>query len=517
MKTITTVLLLLGGVRIAQGQPVFSHYKPFDVNNISTVARNDGLLHQKYNPATIAAGFEWPKGSGMYAIYASTPWLAAKVHGEVRVAAREWASTFNPGPMDAVTHQPADRSDSTFRVYRIERSDSASWDYQHWPSSLGAPVQSNGKPLLLGEQTLWCVYNCADSTEVMPFDSKPLGVEVQQTVFGYSSLGGLFTNLMIVRYVIINKSVSTLDSMYFGFWSDPDIGDPSDDRDGCDSTVSLWYCYNATDNDAEYGLHPPAVGYVTLQGPRVVSTEDSALFVGCRVPGYKNLPMTSFVLWPNDSWSNPRTAASVYSYFQASWWSLGRHITYGGIGTDPLARPTNFMYSGDPETGTGWLSTFSRHEFGGSGPFTMAPGDTQEVVMGVLVSRGTSNTGSVTKLRNETRALLETYSDSLYKLFASPPAYMPPREIPELYHLSQNYPNPFNPGTDIQFSLPIDGQATLTVYNMLGQRVAVLASGYYQAGSYTVRWEPRTAATGGYVYQLAAGSFVRNRRMLLLK
>jgi hypothetical protein len=515
MKIIDTFLILLGWLSIAHSQIIFSHYQSFDVNNISTFVRNNGILDR--DPVTGNAGFEWPKGSGKYAIYESIPWLIAKVNGEIRLAGSENNSNYTPGPMDALTHKPANPSDSKYRVYKIVRGDTISWDYQHWPSSLGAPVQSDGKPLLLGDQTLWCVYNCADSTQYKPYGSKSLGLEVQQTVYGYNALDVLFKNLMIVRYLIINKSQNCLDSMYFGYWSDPDIGDAMNNRDGCDSAISLWYCYNSSDNDAIYGLHPPAVGYSILQGPHTESSGDTALFIGRKVPGNKNIPMTSFVVWNNDVMWNPRTLENVYSYFQAFWWSLGRHITYGDYGTDSLTLSTNFMYTGDPDAGTGWLSSFSRHEFCGSGVFSMAPGDTQEIVMGILVSQGSSNTKSVTILRNETRVLADIYRDSLYKLFAPTSADAPLKEIPELYHLAQNYPNPFNAGTEIQFSLPINSHVTLTIYNLLGRRIAVLASGYYQAGSYIVRWEPTAVASGIYVCQLNVGRYVKGRRMVLLK
>jgi len=52
---------------------------------------------------------------------------------------------------------------------------------------------------------------------------------------------------------------------------------------------------------------------------------------------------------------------------------------------------------------------------------------------------------------------------------------------------------------------------------MLGQRVAMLASGFYEAGRYSVRWEPGSAATGMYFYRLEAGRYVKSRRMLFLK
>ena len=65
--------------------------------------------------------------------------------------------------------------------------------------------------------------------------------------------------------------------------------------------------------------------------------------------------------------------------------------------------------------------------------------------------------------------------------------------------------------------LPIDAQVSLTINNVLGQRVAVMASGRYPAGSYTVRWEPATAASGIYFYQLNTGRYISSRRMTLLK
>jgi len=490
----------------------FEHYAFFDINNISAPIFNNGKMHYFIQTGP---GFEWPKGSGMYAVYSSGLWLAAKVGDTVRAAISEYWPVFQPGSINYSTGLPRDPDDSTFRVYEIERFDTTSWDYRHWPGSMGAPVKGNGKPLLLGEQTLWCVYNDAHYNDRIYPPDKPLGVEVQQTVFGFDNLGGLFKNLMIIHCLIINKSVNTLDSMYFAFWSDPELGAYDDNVVGSDSSLSLWFAYNETDFDPEYGAHPPAVGYVTLQGPRIESPGDSAVFMGQHIGGYTNLPMTAFPSWPNTP-LNPDNALEIFLYMKG-YWPYGSPFTYGGTGRDPLAPPTRFMFSGEPETGTGWLGTAThRHSFGCSGPFTMSPGDTQEVVMGILVSRGSSNTNSVTKLKNETRALHYVYEETLHKLFA-PPGPPPPPEIPELYRLSYNFPNPFNPGTEIQFDLPRDEQVTLAVYNTLGQRVAVLASGFHPAGSYTVRWEPGSAASGVYFYQLDAGRYVKTRKMVLLK
>jgi trimeric autotransporter adhesin len=90
-------------------------------------------------------------------------------------------------------------------------------------------------------------------------------------------------------------------------------------------------------------------------------------------------------------------------------------------------------------------------------------------------------------------------------------------DIPASYVLSQNYPNPFNPATIIEFSLPQPGMVTLTVYNMLGQRVATLVSGELQAGSHSYHWDATGLASGVYIYRLQADGFVESKTLLLMK
>jgi hypothetical protein len=85
------------------------------------------------------------------------------------------------------------------------------------------------------------------------------------------------------------------------------------------------------------------------------------------------------------------------------------------------------------------------------------------------------------------------------------------------YALSQNYPNPFNPSTTISFNLPQSGNVTLTVYNVLGQQVATLVNGALNAGTHSVPFNASRLASGVYIYELRAGSFVQQKRMMLVK
>lgn len=98
--------------------------------------------------------------------------------------------------------------------------------------------------------------------------------------------------------------------------------------------------------------------------------------------------------------------------------------------------------------------------------------------------------------------------------------------VPGHFGLNQNHPNPFNPSTEISFALPQQADVDLTVYNILGQPVRVLATGTHEAGQISVTWDGRDEngqplASGMYFYRLKARSqsqtFQQTRRMLLTK
>ncbi|MBN8584443.1 MAG: T9SS type A sorting domain-containing protein [Ignavibacteria bacterium] len=89
--------------------------------------------------------------------------------------------------------------------------------------------------------------------------------------------------------------------------------------------------------------------------------------------------------------------------------------------------------------------------------------------------------------------------------------------IPAAYSLSQNYPNPFNPVTNINFSLPNSSDVKLAVYDMLGQQVALLANGKFDAGSYTIDFDASQLTSGIYFYTLSAGSFKETKKMVIVK
>jgi len=89
--------------------------------------------------------------------------------------------------------------------------------------------------------------------------------------------------------------------------------------------------------------------------------------------------------------------------------------------------------------------------------------------------------------------------------------------LPRNFALTQNYPNPFNPTTNINFSVPAASHVTLTVFNMVGQKVATLVDGVRAAGTYTISWDASNLSSGIYVYRLEAGDKVFANKMTLIK
>ncbi|MBK8661192.1 MAG: T9SS type A sorting domain-containing protein [Ignavibacteriales bacterium] len=75
------------------------------------------------------------------------------------------------------------------------------------------------------------------------------------------------------------------------------------------------------------------------------------------------------------------------------------------------------------------------------------------------------------------------------------------------YALYQNYPNPFNPSTVIRFTLPVEGPVNLSIFNSLGEQVAVLINGTMEAGAHEISFEPKQLSSGTYFYKLVSGNF----------
>ena len=176
-------------------------FKLFDVNRIGAWISNEGEFTSFR--ITNNAGMEWPIGSSKTINFQSGIWIAGLVDGEIRTAVAEYVTEFRGGTYESYPDNP---DSIRYRIYSIDKfSGPGDEDWDNWPASDGAPVDSNGDPLLFGDKSYWSVFHDADSAaHVTPFNTDPLGIEVRMTIWGYDEAGTL-GDVMYLNFQIFNK------------------------------------------------------------------------------------------------------------------------------------------------------------------------------------------------------------------------------------------------------------------------------------------------------------------------
>jgi hypothetical protein len=447
-----------GGAQKVLGSPPATY---LNINNISTVLRNEGTADidmQQQN-----GGLVYPKGSRKTAVFQTGFLWGAQIPGDpqVRVGGSAFRSGLQPGKI-LPSGLPEDPDLPKNRIYRVrtdyrtadlsseirDEGGTASairaqyeLDWNEWPAADGAPYfdrDSNGVynpavdiPGVKGaDQTVWFVANDLNSTNTQNlYGTQPMGIEVQFTIWAYAQEGAL-GNMLFKKYLLINKGTLQLDSMFVCQWSDVDDGNATDDFAGSDTTLSMAYVYNGANVDATYNpLPPPAVGFDFFQGPVIPSPADSGIFLGQIRHGVRNLPMTAAFYFTRGDPSvtdptqgTPAGATQFYNFFR------GRIGLTGQPFTDPSGVQTSFALAGDPVTGRGWVDgqlqpPGDRRIGMASGPFTMVPQDTQEIVVAEIVAGavpGVSRLAAIGLLKFFDKSAQLAY-DNFFQLPSPPP------------------------------------------------------------------------------------------------
>jgi hypothetical protein len=426
----------------------------FDGNKIYADVTNNGLFLDYHVSGDSA--LEWPQGTGAHSIFQSALWMGATVNGGIRTIVGDYTQDMGPGPWGG------DPLSAVHRIYKVEKAMLASpldfADFQEWPVDFGAPwvdVDGDGSynplplgtdhPEFIGDQVLWFVSNDGDPAYKLNFQTSPLDVEIQTTMFGFDR-PDVFGDMVFLKQLVINKGENTLVDTYMGLWSDPDLGNASDDYVGCDVSLGMGYVWNegadSTYDNLDVGT--PAAGYDFFQGPMVPCETDGAGNVteseetcpaigakmfGTRHPKMKNLKMSSFAFYINGdpTYTDPADENEGYNYLK-------------GLRKDGSKYPVEiagdlydqkFCFYGDPNDSAGhstanpvdgnYSVAADRRFLMSVGPFTMAPKDSQEVVFGIFHAAGGDALSSVAYLK-EVDALAQTAYDIDFALPDSPPA-----------------------------------------------------------------------------------------------
>jgi hypothetical protein len=483
-----------GAIRPARTDMV-DNSQVIDVNSIRMFVTNTGSF--AWNKNTGNAGLEFPKGTGRTCVFAAGLWIGARVAGTTRVAVSEYTDEYGPGAMVGAT--PDDPNKSEYKVYKLYRTYSTTFqrdavlaDYNAGAVPHGAPpvtVLSNGSLSIPGDQMLWAVYNDADPGNHFnrAGSTLPLGVEVQQTTFAFNRLGAL-GNTIFIQYRIVNKGGNTLDSTYVSLWSDPDDGDPADDVVGCDTTLSVGYVYNGTESDNVYGAQVPSVGFDFLHGPVIAGD---------------TLGLTSFNKYTNGT--DPDSFPKTYNLMKGLQADGSQRVS------PVTGQPTTFMFSGDPILGSGWLDTDNPQDVRmqlSSGPFTMAPGDTQTVLVAIVIGQSKNRLASIS-LMKLFDAQIQTAFDSNF-LVAVPLPSNPARLT-----LATPRPNPTTSVLALDFASARPGSARIEVFDVTGRRVLIRDLGVLDAGPHHASLDLRTQTTGLYLVRVRQGDELAQTRVVV--
>ncbi len=503
-----------------------------------------------HDPFTDRGGFLWPGGNNasITAIFQDGLVWGGKIRGQIRTGGSTYRSGLQPGNI-LVKDDHASPDDKMFQVWKIKKrweslpegSEKHRYQYyaEHWPVQIGIPwVDENrdgiytpgiDQPKYYGDEMLFYTSNDFDTaTSNFLYGSDPMGIEMQCLTFEKDTTN--LKDVVFKKYKMINRGNETITDMYLAYWTDDDLGDANDDYSGVDSSQGFGYTWNGTNNDQKYGSPPPAIAHMIVQGPAVPGVPmDSAHFDDSWKKEYKNLPATSFVLYLGGSsvYKDPdmgRYEGSLMLYYnmQGLTWDGSAYI-------DPnTGVPVNYVLAGDPVSGKGWYEGDGwpngplygdRRYMISSGPFNLAPGDTQEITIAIFMGLGINNTNSISILREKAAVIKYYYNNELVEeLKSSSPVRLTD------YYLEQNYPNPFNASTNIEYRIPEKSNVIIKIYDILGREVRTINQGEQVPWHYKVSFNASDLASGVYLYRIiatpassTAGEFIKTKKMILLK
>ncbi|HZG00522.1 MAG TPA: hypothetical protein VEY71_05940, partial [Chitinophagales bacterium] len=248
------------------------------------------------------------------------------------------------------------------------------------PTQGDYPKIGQGNSNVYADQMIWWVYNDNGNLH-SETGGEPIGMEIQALAFAFRTSDEV-DNMTFYKYKLLNKSVNSINNCFMGVWVDPDLGCYTDDYIGCDTVRGLGIVYNSDPVDqpcgagGSYGNQPPLVGIDYFQGP----LDENGVELG----------MSYFLYYNNDFTitGNPENTSDFYGYMSGKW-KDGTPFTEGGTAYGGSA-PTRYVFPDAPSTNTGWSecseqnTAADRRIVQSSGPFTLLPGASNDIVVGVV-------------------------------------------------------------------------------------------------------------------------------------
>jgi hypothetical protein len=540
-STLTLLFLIfLNSTRVNSTAIVQRAY--FSGNNICNYFVSTGIFNQNTTSGN-SPGLSWPCGSNKYYVFTSGILAACYIDNNLAMYSCSYKGELSPG----YTNDNLFKSNSDFKFYSVKIGDDETTnpDYANWYKMIpyGAPfkdVNSNcifdvgiDKPGIPdASQTIFICMTDADVSNRNSgegfgggIQSPLLFAEIHFTAWGYNDIP-LMNDVQFLKYEIINKGSKSWDKFRLAILCDPDIGFSFQKNFiGCDTSQCLGYAYSG--DTTVFG----AYGMKILRGLINRVTGDTLNF--------------SSFNWERNylpcEWE-PNEPAVAYNYMKG--FKSNGNPYYDPTHTPPIQ--TKFLFSGDPETGEGWVPSKGylvgcngydslvqvvpgdvRFIIGlGADNFSMTPGDTQKLYFAQMLAQGNTNPNSVTNLKRLSKSTKIIFDEGIFdQLKNSCDVVVVNNPLPDDYYLLQNYPNPFNITTKFKYGIPRISNVKLEIFEITGRKVATLIDGEIKPGIYELNWNASGIASGIYIYRMevvdktvsSVKIFSRIKRMALIK
>lgn len=371
-----------------------------EINQVETFITNYGQYGQNLAGTS---GCWWPKGSANAYIYGAGVWVAGVKSNGDSVVLNGYNTVgagdeFIPGPHEHnQDHLDDPQSHPEDRLYVSTNSE----DLKEWPL-----VDSSGVNIILGDQDTWCLFNGHEKSKQSEPPYVTIPITVTRHTFAWTQ--DLLKNMIFFEYIVENTGDETITDMYVGLGSDLDIGNADDDLVGLDRERSLGYTYT-TVQEAGWDAPPPYyIGFRFLQGP----IADDTVKVGQHpsnpdtiiMPG-ERIPLTAFKKFTRDIDAND----DHERYLVMAGWDF--------TADPPVYNPFGDSLDTDPSDKRMAMS---------SGPFELAPGEADTIIMAMMFSNG--ETGGLLYLKQQGDAAKQLYDLD----WASPGPPSPPPSISAL-------------------------------------------------------------------------------------
>ncbi|MCG8327066.1 MAG: T9SS type A sorting domain-containing protein [Chitinophagales bacterium] len=242
---------------------------------------------------------------------------------------------------------------------------------------------------IIPSQMNWCVYSIAHNITNVPL------FEVQLNLFTIScEEENPLNNTLFTHYTIVNQNTELYNEVYWGLFTDLDIGCHTDDYVGSFPERHAAFVYNASNNDQNcdnvsgFGENPPAFGIDILRGPLGPQAEE--------------LPISSIINYHNSAigpfppaTTDPGTSIEYYNYLKGLWRD-GSPLTNEGLGYNE-GEATNFIFPGLPEQEGNWTEWETQNPAGDRrllmnfGPFDLQQGAVNEFILSYNYHRDSDN------------------------------------------------------------------------------------------------------------------------------